>query len=151
MLIGIEQLDVEIGVRATDPDAYVTFGELFQKVIKDYHKIPMDAKICHHSPCFGSKDDLKIKDLDPSGKYVISTRVRVGRNLEGFPFQSLLSVEQRAEVEARVKVALGQLRNEYEGQYFPIVEMTDEKQKSLIENHLLFNHSNRFVIFNSSS
>jgi hypothetical protein len=141
----VEQLDVEIGVRASDPDAYITFGALFDPLIKDYHKLPIDADIRHYPPCFGTEDDLKICDLDPSGKYVISTRVRVGRNLEGFPFQSLLSAEERAQVEAKVKVALGQLEDEYKGEYFPIEKMTEAEEVNLIENHLLYNHSNTYV------
>ncbi|XP_053381821.1 arginine kinase-like [Mercenaria mercenaria] len=140
----IEQLDVEIGFRATDPDAYVTFGALFDPAIKDYHKIPMNADIRHPSPSFGSVDDLDIKDLDPDGKYVISTRVRVGRNLDGFPFQSLLSDDERAKVETRLKNTFGQLQlvKEYDGEYHSLETMTEAEEKNLIETHLLFNHSN---------
>lgn len=140
---GVEQLDVEIGVRATDPDAYETFGALFKPVIKDYHKIPFDSEIQHPPSYFGDMENLKLlSDLDPDKQYIRSTRVRVGRNLEGYPLQSLLSVEQRAAVEAKIVSVFDSLENEYKGEYFSLETMPEEQEKYLIDNHFLFNHSN---------
>ena len=42
--------------------------------------------------------------MDPSGKYVISTRIRVGRNIRGFGLMPGITREDRAKVEALVSV-----------------------------------------------
>lgn len=72
-----------------------------------------------------------------------STRVRIGRNLEGFALQSLLSVEDRAEIENKIKAVVSSLDNEYKGEYYSLETMSTDEERSLIQNHFLFNHSNR--------
>jgi hypothetical protein len=63
-------------------DSYYTFSDLFDKVIEDYHK--------------HGKNDSHISDMDytklncppftpEEAALIVSTRIRVGRNLADFP------------------------------------------------------------------
>ncbi len=50
-------------------------------------------------------DDSKLSGaMDPSGKYVISTRIRVGRNIRGFGLSPGIKRADRAAVEKLVRV-----------------------------------------------
>ena len=50
-------------------------------------------------------DDSKLSgSMDPSGKYVISTRIRVGRNIRGFGLSPGIKRADRAAVEKMVCV-----------------------------------------------
>lgn len=72
-----------VGLYACDPEAYSVFKLLFDPLIKDYHKI---ESVSHPTPDFGDLENLGFGDLDPSGEFVISTRVRVGRSHAGYSF-----------------------------------------------------------------
>jgi creatine kinase len=78
-----------VGIYASDPEAYVTFAPVLDAVIKDYHKV---SSINHPTPDFG-EDKVNWPDLDPSGKYIVSTRVRVGRSHDSYGFPPVLSKE----------------------------------------------------------
>ena len=86
---GCKNLDSGVGLYACDEEAYTVFGDLFEAVIKDYHKVD---KVEHPEPRqFG--DLSSFGDLDPEGKFVVSTRVRVARCHEGFPFPPMCTKE----------------------------------------------------------
>lgn len=87
-LVGMENLDSGVGIYAPDAQAYKTFSALFDPIIDDYHKgfKPTDK---HPKTDFG---DLNyFVNVDPKNEYVISTRVRCGRSLQGYPFNPMLT------------------------------------------------------------
>lgn len=137
---GLANPDSSIGVYAPEANAYPTFAPLFAPIIEDYHG---------HSIATGHTTDLspmeKAPPLDPSGKYIASTRVRVGRNLEGFPFAPGISKDERHDVEDKVVGALKDMPPELQGHYFPLVSMTDGQRTQLIEDHFLFKEGDRFL------
>ena len=45
IVTGVENLDSGVGLYACDPEAYSTFRELFDGVIRDYHKVPAGTAI----------------------------------------------------------------------------------------------------------
>jgi len=68
------------GIYAGDWDSYKVFAEVFDPLIQEYHGIPADSK--HTS----DMDATKIKGtIDPAAP-VHSTRIRVGRSIDGFGF-----------------------------------------------------------------
>lgn len=93
LIAGVENLDSGIGIYACDPGAYTTFSDVFDSVIKDYHKVPESKPIKHPSLDLGNIQKLPFEDLDPEGKYIVSTRVRVGRSHDGFGFPPILTKE----------------------------------------------------------
>ena len=76
---------------ACDPEGYEVFADLLDEVIREYHKVPAEQDLKHPAPNFGDLDNLPFGDLDPDGRFVLSTRVRVGRSAEGFAYPPLIS------------------------------------------------------------
>lgn len=136
---GVENLDSGIGVYAGDKESYTTFSELFDPIIEEYHGF---GKENQHQSSF---EGLESVELDPKGEYILSTRIRVGRNLDGFPLGAIISKEQRNEVERLVVNALNSLEGGLEGVYYPLYNMTQEVQEQLIEDHFLFKEGDRFL------
>nr|BAB41096.1 arginine kinase [Cellana grata] len=142
MRSGCMNPDSGVGIYASDPDAYTTFAEVLDPVIKDYHKVD---SLNHPKPDFGDVDNLGFGDLDPSGELIVSTRVRVGRSHASYGFPPVLTKEDRVEMERKTVAALETLKGELAGEYNPLTGMTADKQKQLTDDHFLFNDSDRFL------
>jgi hypothetical protein len=79
---GCKNVDSGIGVYAGSHDSYSTFAPFFDKVIEDYHGHKKTDKHVAESPSV----TLNAPDFPPDEAAMIkSTRIRVGRNLAGFP------------------------------------------------------------------
>lgn len=92
ILSGAQNVDSGIGVYAGSHDAYYTFSDLFDKVIEDYHKHDKNAK--HVSDMDYTK--LQCPPFsEEDAKMIVSTRIRVGRNLADFPLGPGVSKDQR--------------------------------------------------------
>ena len=136
---GIQNLDSGIGVYAGDAESYELFAPLFDKIIEDYHGFSSNST--HKSNL--AIDEVDMKELDDD--YVLSTRIRVGRNLANFPLGTIISKAQRDEVELLVSKALSALEGELAGNYFPLLGMSKEVQDLLIKEHFLFKEGDRFL------
>jgi len=89
---------------------------------------------------------LKRDDLTAwQGEYIISTRVRCGRSLQGYPFNPCLTEDQYKEMEEKVSSTLSGLEGELKGQFYPLTGMTKEVQQKLIDDHFLFKEGDRFL------
>ena len=73
------------------------------------------------------------------GDVVLSSRVRLARNLRQYPFPSRASQEQKAEIEAKVRDALaaGNSGMAQRFRFLPLEELTDEAAVSLVERHIV--------------
>jgi arginine kinase len=123
--------------RMGDADCLTVFAEYTDAVIREYHKVA-PGRISHPKPTFGNLNNLPFDDLDPSGKFIVSTRVRVGRSVEGYNFPTAITKEQRGELEKRIAKSLQALTGEHAGKYYPLQGMDPKVQKSLIDDHFLF-------------
>ena len=74
-----------MGLYACDPEAYDVFSELMIRVINDYHKMDLNTKP-NPPPDFGDIDSLIDLRETAANDYIISTRIRVGRSVAGYPF-----------------------------------------------------------------
>merc|ERR1711970_3583 len=139
---GAANLDSGVGIYAPDAEAYSVFSPLFDPIIEEYHAgFRQDQK---HPACdFG--DINSFKNLDPEGTYVVSTRVRGGRSLDGYPFNPCLTEAQYKEMEEKVSSTLTQLTGEHKGTFYPLTGMTKEVQQKLIDDHFLFKEGDRFL------
>jgi hypothetical protein len=89
-------VDSGIGVYAGSHDSYSTFCKLFDPIIEEYHGHKKTDK--HVSNMDFSK--LKCPPLPKDeAEMIVSTRIRVGRNLADFPLGPGISKEQRDKVE----------------------------------------------------
>lgn len=138
---GVENPDSSVGVYAPDAEAYEAFAPLFSPIIEAYHG---HKKTDTHRRDL-NVSNLKVENLDPSGTRIVSTRVRVGRNLEGYPLAPGISREERNEVERRVVDALSTLTGDLAGEYYPIAGMKEEVRAKLVADHFLFKQGDRFL------
>ncbi len=136
---GVKNLDSDIGVYAGDTESYELFAPLFDKTIEAYHGFSSTSK---HSSNL-NVDEVKMKELDDA--YILSTRIRVGRNLKAFPLGTIISKEQRDKVEFLVSTVLNALEGELAGNYFSLQGMSQEIQEALIRDHFLFKEGDRFL------
>jgi len=139
---GVENLDSGVGIYAPDAEAYALFSDLFDPIIEDYHG-GFKKTDKHPKSDFG--DGNAFVNVDPEGKYVISTRVRCGRSLEGYPFNPCLTEAQYKEMETKVSSTLTAVSGDLKGTYYPLTGMTKEVQQKLIDDHFLFKEGDRFL------
>ena len=59
---------------------------------------------------------------------IVSTRIRVGRNLADFPLGPGISKEQRDKVESLVQTAVSQFTGELEGSYYALNKLTEAER-----------------------
>ncbi len=65
---------------------------------------------------------------DEESSLIISTRIRVGRNVKGYPLGPGLTKDQRKEIEQTVSHALGNLTGELAGKYFALSSLTEQEK-----------------------
>ncbi len=138
---GVQNIDSGIGVYAGDAESYTLFAPLFDPIIEDYHGFSKEDK---HKSNLNPKD-LDAPNPDPEGKYIISTRIRVGRNVANLPLGPAISKAQRNQVEKEVSTALLAMDGELRGSYYPLEGMSQETRTSLIADHFLFKAGDRFL------
>uniref|UniRef100_A0A6G1SIW6 Arginine kinase n=1 Tax=Aceria tosichella TaxID=561515 RepID=A0A6G1SIW6_9ACAR len=139
---GFENLDSGVGIYAPDAESYTLFADLFNPIIEDYHG-GFKATDKHPPSDFGDMNTLV--NLDPNNEFVISTRVRCGRSLQGYPFNPCLTEAQYKEMEQKVSSTLKEVTDDLAGTYYPLTGMTKETQQQLIDDHFLFKEGDRFL------
>jgi len=88
---------------------------------------------------------LNTPNPDSEGKFIVSTRIRVGRNIDNMHLGAVISQGQRDLVESTALKALSALEGELAGNYYPLLGMTKELQDDLYKEHLLFKEGDRFL------
>ena len=135
---GCKNIDSGIGIYAGSHDSYKAFSLIMDKIVEDYHG---------HKP-----EDKHISDMDASklecppfpedeAAMIVSTRIRVGRNLEGYPLAPGITKEQREEVMQKVVTACGSFEGDLAGVFYSLEGMEKEVQEKLIADHFLFKYA----------
>jgi len=139
---GCENTDSGVGIYACDPEGYTTFAPILDEVIKDYHKVP---ELNHPEHDYGREHVDAWQDLDPSGEFVVSTRVRVGRSYKGYGFPPVITHADRAKIESNAEGAFNTFTGELSGKYHPLNKMTADEKQQYTDDHFLFNDHDRFL------
>lgn len=111
------------------------------KIIEAYHGVPAHVKEIKmessklNAPLFPEDD----------GKMIVSTRIRVGRNLDGIPLGPGITNEQRKEIETKVSEAVKSFTGDLAGHYYPLNSMTEAQKKQLIDDHFLFKEGDKYL------
>jgi hypothetical protein len=92
--------------------------------------------------------NLVRRKADPEGKYILSTRIRVARSLDGMRFPATMSRSDRRKVERLIRDCTKnfQASNLSDGVYLPVLSMTNDQNLDLIERHILFDNPNEWTI-----
>ena len=69
---------------------------------------------------------------------ILSTRIRVGRNLEGYPLGPGITKEQRLEVMNKVVEACSTFTGDLAGTFYSLESLSEEQKQTLIADHFLF-------------
>lgn len=72
-----------------------------------------------------------------AGDIVVSSRVRLARNLQGYPFPGRASAEDRARVLETVRTALGELTTEDDIEMWEMKDLADRDRDLLLERHVV--------------
>jgi len=128
------------GIYAGDWDSYKVFSDVFDPIIQDYHGISPDA--VHTSDMDASKITRNVE----AGAPVHSTRIRVGRSIDGFGLSPGITREQRVGVEELMKKAFANLQGDLAGTYFPLSGMEEKVRQQLVDDHFLFVSGDRNLI-----
>ena len=139
---GIEHLDSANGIYAGDEECYTAFGDVFQKIVEEYHA-PYKLEDGHKSDM--NPDHLNCPNPDPEGKYIRSTRIRVARNLKGYGLAPSLGKQERLDIEKKVVEILESLTGELAGTYYPLLGMDEATRQKLVNDHFLFKKGDRFL------
>merc|ERR1711902_143465 len=83
-------------------------------------------------------DFNKINGNIVDGAPVHSTRIRVGRSIQGFGLSPGITKEQRIGVEKLMSSALSKLTGELAGKYYPLTGMDETVRQQLVDDHFLF-------------
>ena len=117
---GIANQDSGIGVYAGSHDAYTKFNKLFDVVVENYHKHSPDAQHVSEMDAEGLENADFTEEQE---KMVNSTRIRVGRNLKGYPLGPGVSKAQRLEIMEKVKKACETFDGDLKGTFYPLEGM----------------------------
>nr|ACP43444.1 arginine kinase [Meretrix meretrix]ACP43445.1 arginine kinase [Meretrix lyrata] len=133
---GCLHLGSKVGIYACDPEAYTVFEDVFNPVIKAYHKVD---SINHPEPTFGTDAEVAaLENIDPENKMVLSTRIRVARSHAKYPFPPACTSEDLENMQDDTVAALKTLTGELAGNYYPLNKMDEATQKQMVEDHFLF-------------
>ena len=139
---GCKNIDSGIGVYAGSEQSYVAFKDFFDRIIQDYHGHgPNDSHVSNmdhtalNCPEFSAEEAAMVK----------STRIRVGRNLAGFPLGPGITDADRDKVMQAVVEACSGFDGDLKGTFYPLDGMSDEVQTQLINDHFLFKEGDRFL------
>ncbi|DBA05131.1 TPA: hypothetical protein N0F65_004981 [Lagenidium giganteum] len=130
---GIDNAHLGVGIVAGDEECYEVFKDIIDPVIEGWHGFKPSDK--HHTDL----DPSKLKNADKiDSKYVQSTRVRAGRNIRGFSLPPGTTRAERLEVENLIATALTAMKEELQGKYYPLSNMTKAEEDQLQTDHFLF-------------
>merc|ERR1719365_102207 len=128
------------GIYAGDWDSYKDFAPVFDPIITEYHGLPEDFS--HTSDMDVSKIEGNINEKAP----VKSTRIRVGRSIDGFGLSPGITKEQRLGVENLMKKAFSNLTGDLAGTYYPLTGMEEKVRQQLVDDHFLFMSGDKNLI-----
>ncbi|MES2282576.1 MAG: hypothetical protein V4542_14285 [Pseudomonadota bacterium] len=122
--------DSAIGVYAHDAHSYGFFRELFDPILADFQAPPL-----------GHRTDLAC--INPAA--VVSTRIRVARNLAGHVFPASMSKPQRLAVEQKITDACRSLAPGFEGITVQLGDIPAHTLDAMISQRLAFGPADKYM------
>jgi protein arginine kinase len=78
-----------------------------------------------------------LKGVGPESDVVISSRIRLARNLHRFPFLTVATPQSRAEIETYIRTRVEEAKFPKSIQYWPLARMSSVDRTLLVERHLI--------------
>ncbi|MEM7596329.1 MAG: phosphagen kinase [Pseudomonadota bacterium] len=145
---GVMHPDSFVGCHAGDRESYDDFSEFFYPVIEKYHKgFSMEKGSDLQGTPSERMDPGRISvDLSESARSkIISTRIRVARNLSMFPLNPGGSKESREEIADLMEKVYATIPgdSDLKGTFYRHTAMSDTERQKLIDDHILFRGGDR--------
>ena len=103
----------DIGIMATDEEAYKSFSDLFGPIVKDLHP-KFDFRYSYKfDEVKVQKFSQKLDEISAMGENVQDMQISMRRNFRGMPFSPLMTREAKLQIERRVVEVLGELCGSY--------------------------------------
>ncbi len=134
---GVANPDSSVGVYAPDAESYATFAALLEPIVLAHHELTELPEV--------SPTDALFEREHPVLDGVVSTRIRVARNLAGHALPAGLDRDERRAVEAALVDALRSLPGDLAGTHHRLVDLSPDERRGLIGDHLLFKDGDRFL------
>ncbi|MCF8045555.1 MAG: hypothetical protein K9J83_06820 [Desulfarculaceae bacterium] len=135
---GRENPDSSVGIYAGDAETYRVFSEILDPMINEYHRFSNDRR--HMSDL----SPTPLEDPDPEHLYIVSTRIRAARNLDGFAFTPFISLTARRKVEQLFLKAVSDYRLAANSRYIAYENLSDKEFQTLAQSLPLFRKGDRF-------
>lgn len=139
---GLEIHESMIGVYAADSEAYDTFCDLFDPLIRDYH-IGFEKPNIHPDPDWG--DATTFTDIDPKKEFITSTRIRCVRTVEGFPLIPLMNEKHFTVLYKQIKEVLTNLNGDVSGTWYGLEDLDPKTKRDMINNRYILEYGDRFL------
>lgn len=139
---GMDHPDSGVGAYAGDPESYELYRRILEPIIAKYHGVNLSEV---HQVTDFDVNKIPTEPIDPTGEAIVSTRVRVGRNLKGFAFAPAISKRDRLKVMHKMAAAVLDLSGDLEGDFYQLEGMSEEVREKLVTDHFLFKQGDRFL------
>ena len=128
---GLRHPDSSVGIYAPDFQSYDVFRELFDPILENFQ-----------APSLSHRNDLAC--LNPAT--VVSTRIRVARNLAGHLFPAGMSRSERLSVEEKITHACRCLAPDFQGTITQLKDIPQGKLDAMISKHLAFGPEYKYMV-----
>lgn len=127
---GLRHPDSSIGVYAPDFQSYAVFSELLAPIVDSFQAPPLSPRT-----------DLAC--INPAA--VVSTRIRMARNLAGHAFPAGLSNQERGVVEKQMARACRSLAPRFQGVLLQLQDIAEQDLLAMMSNGLAFGHEDKYM------
>jgi len=138
-----------LGVYVGDAECYTVFAPLLDPMIAEYHGTHQanDLRLAlrRHSTNLDPEMVLSQRP-DPTGEYILYTRMRVARSIEGFVFSPAINRADRRRLQSLVQDSVQDWSSSEGGQFVPLYEMSNAEHHDLIRRHILFHDPDEWAI-----
>lgn len=135
---GLKNPDSHIGIYAGDAHTYSVFSPILDPIIHAYHSV---EKTFTHMPAL---DQTNLSPLDPDKRFILSSRVRVARNLKEISFPCHITSRDRNQVEHLVSGAVRDMPGDMKGKYLPFKGLSPSRMQDLLCRKQVFPVGDRF-------
>ena len=144
-----------LGVYCGDAESYHTFSQLLHPMVESHHttKLPFDRPPLLLQRFKTNMDPQHVvqQQLDPTGDYILFTRMRLARSIKGFQFGSCIQRGERRAVEALLRDCVQQWDDNNKGgstrtTYQSVKDMDNTVHQQLVQRHILFPNPNSTLL-----
>jgi hypothetical protein len=127
------------------------FSDLFDPLIRIRYNYSPDSRQYHDIDIAKLRYPFELDNTLDINKYILSSRIRITRNLSGYTFPTFTTRAERRRAEGKLNRAFEQLiqsNNQFNGNYYRLSAIDERLQETLInvstsrlENNVLFDSS----------